>query len=433
MACKDIKPPGVPELDLKSLPKMKLPRGGTIAQIKSLATGQGLSGAMANVTGLISSNVSKLAGALNPAALVDKVAGAVGDIVGEIGDTVNQAIDAVTNLPNRLADMIPKMPSFDLTGKAEFQDLQQAVGKGKCDAAFLKQAGQVTGGLSDAAEKAAGALAPKELKDIKENGKVAEDKANQIKSAVTAGAAASAVTAAAQEDKNDATVQETIQSPVIETKKREQRKPERLYVDSYISAPTPAWSSNATSASAMLSYIQPEINAFRSSVGSGDPADNENFHVHTHDDSIDYDGSAASNQSLIDGVSYNSRQALSVFREFLGDDGENADWENDETYTTPSRYISLWIRSSVISSAPDRFGVGMVVNVQVSMQLIHTVTPGDSMFGNYEIETATITRRALGKDHANGYKAATSMALEKFMNPLQNNNYTQWFNDNFSI
>ena len=60
MACKDIKPPGVPELDLKSLPKMKLPRGGTIAQIKSLATGQGLSGAMANVTGLISSNVSKL-------------------------------------------------------------------------------------------------------------------------------------------------------------------------------------------------------------------------------------------------------------------------------------------------------------------------------------------------------------------------------------
>ena len=122
MACKDIKPPGVPELDLKSLPKMKLPRGGTIAQIKSLATGQGLSGAMANVTGLISSNVSKLAGALNPAALVDKVAGAVGDIVGEIGDPVNQAIDAVTNLPNRLADMIPKMPSFDLTGKAEFQD-----------------------------------------------------------------------------------------------------------------------------------------------------------------------------------------------------------------------------------------------------------------------------------------------------------------------
>jgi len=253
---------------------------------------------------------------------------------------------------------------------------------------------------------------------------------------VTSQATDTAVAQAAQADINERSVQENIQSDQIQTKTRDKEQTHDLLMDSYISPPSPAWSANAESVShaELLGYIQPTIEMFKSKLGTGTQAALSKPHDHTHWSHGEMSDSYLDNSSVISNGEYafNSRQARQQFFDFLGAQ-QDANWDENDTYSTPNRHISLWIRSSVISSVRDRFDIGTVVNVEVSMQLIHTVTPGDSLFGNYEMETATITRQARGKDHANGYKAATAMALEQFMNPLQSNNYTQWFNENFSI
>ena len=437
MACNKIKPPSPPTLEESMLPPgLNLPRGGTLEQIKSLASGQGLSNAMNNVSGLISSNVSKLGNALSPDALAGRVTGAIQDITDEIGSRVNQAIDGVKNLPNRLSDLIPKSPSFGLPGKAEFAEMQESLGVGKCGEQYIKQASQVTGSIGAAATSAASQLSPKELRDMKNNTKTEETKAEQIQQEVTQQATETATTQAAVEDKNEKTVQNNVQSPVIETKVREKEQTKNLLVDSYISPPEPAWGADVKTIyyDSILGYLKPHIESFKSKVGTGEPPSGD-VHAHTHDASIEMSDSDLDNSSVVNGgeIAYNFKQAQEVFFEFLGAGQEGSDWDQSDKFCRPNRHISLFIQSYVVSSTPDRFRVGQVVNAQVHLQLMRTVTPGTSIFGNYEIESMFITRKALGKDHMNGYKMAVDYALSQFLDNWSQPNYLQWFGGNFNI
>lgn len=243
----------------------------------------------------------------------------------------------------------------------------------------------------------------------------------------------------------------------------EPEQKEKLFVDSYISEPSKAWESKAESVTygELLGYVTPILDTFKGAIGTGErpsislprqmldkrwKPSTADLYAHTHDDSLQMSDSDITNQMLIqknsdgkgDNISYSPRVARTALQMLMGM-GSSADmrggsgrtsgaWRTQsqaKKYMNPNRYITMGIRSRVISATPHLDGTPKV-NAEVYMVLYHTTDNTSNFWGPIDEERSILSYQSLGDTYMEAYKNAVTEAIDSW-------NWSDWFNDNFVL
>ena len=169
MSCKNLKAPQPPTLE--SLPSnVKMPQGLSLDSVKGMASGKGLSDAMNNAQGMISSNLTGLKDKLSPDAIASKIGETISGIADGIASKVTGAISSITSIGARIKSFDPSSAAGgiksklqgQLSGSADFASLAASAKSGKCAGSYVSEAGEFNKNISD---RAKGQLANQSGKD----------------------------------------------------------------------------------------------------------------------------------------------------------------------------------------------------------------------------------------------------------------------------
>ena len=161
MGCKSIEAPEMPEVDTSKLSGVSLPDGVSMGDVKAKVQNPGFSDKLKGATGLISDNLKSMSKGLTPAAIGDKIKGAITGLADGIKNTVTGAVDSIKSLAGNLKGFSPgkfKINSpagaFDsvkgkMTSKFEAIGNRQAARTSKlCGDKFCKEAGGVNNSIN---------------------------------------------------------------------------------------------------------------------------------------------------------------------------------------------------------------------------------------------------------------------------------------------
>lgn len=229
MTCKNLKVPQPPTLE-QIPPGLNLPKGMSVDSLKDQASGASLSNALGGAGDMIGSGLKKLGKSLTPSALTDSITSAVDGIAGGITDTVKGALDGVTNLKDRLSSFDPKSAADKLaggvkgkisaiSGTGEFANIQASISSAKCDDKYIKEAGQVSKGLKDAAASAIANTTPKERVDAARDPVKKAALQQKAETAVADDTIKRSNQTATTPDKSERSAQDDLQSDELDVKK----------------------------------------------------------------------------------------------------------------------------------------------------------------------------------------------------------------------
>jgi len=182
----------------------------------------GISDALKGAGNLITQNLRAAAGALNPMALTSKIQGALTDIADNITGSVTSAIDGVSNLKNLLPgadvdDVASQIGEDPTTTRLSFMTLSK---KRRCDNNYIKEAGKVNNNIKEKSQQQASSLTEKDKRDMSNNSETKQTKTQEIEAQVTTQALQDIEQQTQQEDKEERSVQDEIQSLELETVQR---------------------------------------------------------------------------------------------------------------------------------------------------------------------------------------------------------------------
>ena len=223
MGCNKLQAPGDPNLDTSKLPSGATIPGGYSSQATS---GGGLSDALKGAGNLIDQNVKGLSKALNPYAIGNAIGQTIGGIAGGIAGMVEGAIAGVTGLADKLGSLgkvgsgnpnSPQSIANSVSPSTNGKSFSFASQKKKCNDAYVKKASQVNNKMKTKATTKANNMSPQQKREAAEDEEKAAEQRDVIAAEVAAETQEEAAKEAAKEDKETRTVQENLQSDIVET------------------------------------------------------------------------------------------------------------------------------------------------------------------------------------------------------------------------
>lgn len=223
MGCDKLTAPSDPSIDTS-----KLPAGANLSNnYASNATGGGgLSDAMKGAGNLIGQNVRSVSKALNPYAIGNAIGQTIGGIAGTIAGTVEGAISGVTGLASRLGNLgntgagnpnSPQSIAGGVSPSTNGFNMSNMTQKKRCNDQYVKEAGKVNNKMKAKAETKANNMTPQQKREVVADETKAAEQRDVIAAEVAAETQEEAAKEAAKEDKEKRTVQENIQSDIVET------------------------------------------------------------------------------------------------------------------------------------------------------------------------------------------------------------------------
>jgi hypothetical protein len=440
MSCNNLKPPTPPSIE--NLPSnIKPPVGGTIDKIKSAASGKGLSSAMSNVGGLVSSNLKNAAAALSPENIAGKVGELIGGIANTITSTVDGVIDGISGLKGQLKSLNPKAKlsqadklKADIASKAngvgEMSDLQSKLSNDACSKKYISQASDVNKSMTESATTAMKDVSRKDRAKMARDSDFKQQKSQEIQDKVKADATDKATGSAAEKDKDQIDVQAKTQQPTLNTVKKTPT-PERLfYVDSWISnlVTIPAADDSPV---ARWNVYDKMWREFVTKLQTGGDKDGtiENGYDTFHPDLIisttyQYNPHAIApwNEDL---DTFNIRELAGVFARQCGQTkAGDRSWADNPDLSDPIRMMAVF-SAFLLESKYYPVGGAELVTVNVGAYWITTLSEPNPIFGRYfPTSIGYDQRRAQEKLAIDAYKSAVKGAFEaKYPSDLQNQLY----------
>lgn len=401
MSCNDLKPPTPPTL--QNIPgNVNLPQGMNPDSVKNMASGGGLSGAMKNVSGMVSDGLKKLGAGFSPAAIGAKVDSLVGGISNTITSTVQGAVGGISNLKNRISSFSPSDQLSNLSGApgaamtqvrgkldgvSEFSDLESKVAGGKCAKNYINQAGKVNSNMRKDAASAAAKISKKDRLRMARDPAVKAQKEKEVTDHVTEQTKKRALVEANTPEKETKTVQTSLQSDTLDVQSVKSTPPFMKYIDSYITKFQPGWDENVGTWPKFSEYITPLIDSYISSIGtSGKKPDTITTDKHIHIDDLEWRDESVN----IDLYSYSVADHLAMWSKEMGrKDETDQTWEESDQFVTPKYFMmsfvteTLGIKEDIINGLPT-------VTTQTTIRLTHTVNVGEHpIYGNWSQSTIT--------------------------------------------
>jgi hypothetical protein len=440
MSCNNLKPPTPPSIE--NLPgNIKPPVGGTIDNIKSLASGKGLSSAMSNVGGLVSSNLKNAASALSPENIAGKVGDLIGGIASTITSTVDGVIDGITGLKGQLKSLNPKAKlsqadklKADIAGKTdgigEMSDLQSKLSNDACAKKYISQASDVNKSMTNSATTAIKGVSRKDRVKMNSDPEFKQQKSQEIQDKVKADATDKATSSAAEKDKDQVDVQDKTQQPVLNTVKKTP-EPERLfYVDSWISnlVTMPAADDSPVARWNVFDKMWREFVTKLQTGGEKDGTISDGYDTF-HPDLIisttyPYNPHAISPWDE-DMDTFNGRELGGVFARQCGQtEAFDNSWADNPDISDPIRMMAVF-SAFLLSSKYNPVSGGDIVLVNVGATWIYTTPTPNPIFGRYMVSPIGFDhRRAMGSTGFDAYKSAVKGAFEnKYPSELQTQLY----------
>jgi hypothetical protein len=437
MSCNKLKPPSPPSLE--TLPdNIKAPIGGSLDNIKSQASGKGLSDAMSNVGELVGDNIKSMAESMGPGAIVDKVGEFVSGIVDTIGDTINSVVDGVAGLKGQLkslnpgaklspADKLKDAVSNKSGGIDEMKQLASKVSKDGCDKKYISQAGEVNKNMTGAAGAAAAGISRKDrakmAKDPEFNKQIKEKVAEDVKIKTAEDIKSKATTP----DKENINLQEKTQSVEIEPVKRTPPPPSILFADSFITDFLPGWSGNTGMWPKFEEYIMSPLEEFILRLQTGENKRLPDEESYTNGGPLNPEYSPSPNQYLSTDATSWSAANNSIHSKFeyrnlwtkaMGK-GDNPNWDRDDAYVDKTYYM-MYIKSQTMSNEYFLGNGSPVVLVKTIVYMTHTAPIADGhILGNYNVTTVvTSEQRALEDTAADAYTTAVKSSIDNMTSRL---------------
>jgi hypothetical protein len=223
MGCEKLNTPSDTNIDTSKLPTgVSLPDG----YASKANSGGAISNALKGAGNLIDQNVKSMSSALNPGAIGNAIGQVIGGIAGTIAGTVEGAISGVTGLADRLGGLgsvnrgnpnSPQSITSSVTPSGNAKQLSNLMQKKRCDDEYVKEAGKVNNKIKTKAKTKAGNLNNKQKKEIVEDETKAVEQRDVIAAEIAAETQEESAKEAAKEDKKIRTVQENLQSNILET------------------------------------------------------------------------------------------------------------------------------------------------------------------------------------------------------------------------
>lgn len=225
MGCDKITAPNDVSIDTSKLPgDTNFPNGQSA---NSFADSQsfGLSNALKGAENLIGQNVKSFTNALNPEAIGQSIGTVLGGIAGTITSAINGAFTGVTGLAGRLsgfgsttsgdpnsADAIRNSVQSSNSGR-QLSNLMQS---NRCNDKYVAQAGKVNNNIKTKATTKANQIPNNERRELAASETKSVEKRELMAAEVTAETQEEAVKTAIKQEKETRSVQENIQSDIID-------------------------------------------------------------------------------------------------------------------------------------------------------------------------------------------------------------------------
>lgn len=223
MGCNKLQAPADPNMDTSKLPSgASIPAGYSDKAV----SGGAISDALKGAGNLIDQNVRGVAKALNPYAIGNAIGQTIGSLAGNITGMVEGALAGVTGLASRLGGLgntnagnpnSPQSIASSVAPSTNAKNLSTATQKKRCNDAYVKKAGQVNNKMKTKANDKANNLSSQQKKEVAQDDKKAAEQRDVIAAEVAAETQEEAAKEAAKEDKETRTVQENLQSDIVET------------------------------------------------------------------------------------------------------------------------------------------------------------------------------------------------------------------------
>lgn len=223
MSCKNLKAPQPPTLE--SLPSnINMPDGLSVDSVKNMASGKGLSDAMNNAQGMISSNLNGLKDKFSPDAIANKIGSTINSIADGITSRVTGAINGITSIGAKIKSFDPSSAAGSIKGKlqgqlkgaSEFTNMASSFQSGKCAGSYVKQAGEFNKGISDSARSKVSGLSAGDKRKMVSDSNFRQAKTNEISEQVKSDTYNNAVSEANKEDTSSTSAQDSIASNTVD-------------------------------------------------------------------------------------------------------------------------------------------------------------------------------------------------------------------------
>jgi hypothetical protein len=441
MSCNNLKPPAPPSIE--NLPSnIKPPAGGSIDNIKSAASGKGLSNAMSNVGGLVSSNLKNAASALSPENIASKVGELVGGIANTITSTVDGVIDGISGLKGQLKSLNPKAKlsqadklKADVAGKAngvgEMSEFQSKLSDDACSKKYISQASDVNKGMTESATSAMKNVSRKDRAKMARDPDFKQQKSQEIQDKVKSDASDKATGAAAAKDKDQIDVQEKTQQPTLVTAKKTPQPERKTYVDSWISKLVTI-SAADDSPNARWNVFDEMWREFLTKLQTGGLKDGTitDGYDAFHPDLVISKTYTYNPHAIAPWVlgldTFNSRELTGVFARQCGQTKSgDTSWADNPELSDPIRMMAVF-RAFLLESQRNPVAGAETVVVNVEASWIHTTHTPNPIFGRYFVTSIGFDqRRAQAKTALDAYKAAVKGAFEtKYPSDLEKQLYS---------
>lgn len=191
--CPKLEVPKPPDIDLSKLGDgVNMPKGMSLNDLKEKAQNPGLGDKLKNAGAAIGENIKNTIDQFNPAAIADRVAGAVTGMVGDIKNGIEHAADGLNSLKNKITgfdpgSMVPNVDSpagFFKDMKNKAKDKLSRIGDGlsdqlNCNKAGLNAAGKASGQAQSEGAAALDGLSNKQRIDMARSSETKQEKINE--------------------------------------------------------------------------------------------------------------------------------------------------------------------------------------------------------------------------------------------------------------
>lgn len=434
MSCNNLKPPTPPSIE--NLPSnIKPPIGGSIDKIKSAASGKGLSDAMSNVGGLVTSNLKNAAAALSPENIASKVGELIGGIANTITSTVDGVIDGISGLKGQLKSINPKAKlsqadklKADIASKAdgvgEMSELQSKLTEDACAKKYISQASDVNKDMTESATSAIKELPRKDRAKMVRDPDFKQQKSQEIQDKVKSDASDKATGSASSKDKDQIDIQEKTQQPILTTVKRTPVPPKPLYVDSWISKlVTISTADDDPEGVARREAFDVMREEFMTKLQTGGEKDNtiidgyNTFHpdlITSRVHKVDFN----SMENLEEGI-FTNQDLTSVFARQCGQTGpKDYSWNDNPELSESIKMLCVF--SAIMEESKDSVIGVPIAGVKVYVNCVHTVYTPNPILGRYYWKRLGFGNylRAQGDTPLDAYKNAITKSFDK-KSPLE--------------
>jgi hypothetical protein len=226
MSCNNLKAPQPPTLE--SLPSnVKMPQGLSLDSVKGMASGKGLSDAMNNAQGMLSSNLAGLKDKMSPDAIAGKIGDTISGIADGIASKVNGAISSITSIGARIRSFDPSSAAGgiksklqgQLSGSTDFTSLASSLKSGKCAGSYVSEAGEFNKSISESAKNKLSGESRKNKRRMVSDQQFRQSKTEEITEEVKSDTYSSAVAQSSAKAKNQS-AQDKLSSHSVESKSR---------------------------------------------------------------------------------------------------------------------------------------------------------------------------------------------------------------------